>query len=377
MEVLYNLNNLIVCSSIGDEIALWGNLVLSNKQEETFDLVVVFKPSINEIDSFCNVCEEMKFNDVKYLNIETTQPYPEIKDISYKLDSLDRYDKVYTYNVRDSNKQNKYVSALVGYAFQGEVCVLSDLGVIDEIISSDERVFNKILNIINTHYFYMLETNLLDISRLTNTTLIQHINGLKLYRYYRGCVTWQVNKFDYKNPWGFKTAPYEIKRFEVELNALKYIKWKSLVEIGACEGFFTQKLISNFPDVNICAVEPDNYFFNELRTNLGSKIKLYNEDISTFFHKKRNCFDVIFISNVLYYCNKPPEELFDIDAKYYIVSHDRKYHEQILNFEFLSRGFKCIYVDSLRACIEKLEDIYVTKYGAEVRIWCPPKRSVL
>lgn len=131
---------------------------------------------------------------------------------------------------------------------------------------------------------------------------------------------------------------------------LYMIPWKTIIEVGACEGCFTKLLLNEFPSVQITAIEPDKYFFGRLSQQMAGKVMLINDDIKAIEHLAA---DVAFISNVLYYLKAVPEKLFDSRIKYFVVCHDLAYHQKILDYEFNRRGFSCVYENNLNACIEK------------------------
>lgn len=366
------MKNLIVCEHPGEELISFGNLILNRKQEQ-FDIVSVFvHPTVSEYTAakkiFFDCCNELR------IKRKTLFPLPYYKNTSITYETIlsymnsypiNDYDKVYTYSVQDGNKNKQLISSIVG-SLTDTVWTLSNSGFMDEVIVSDLDMFSKRAEMISKYYSDLLINHHFAINGFCSVDTYQKNKGNRLYRYYNGCLNWRINQFMYAHPWELESSSYEQKRYRLELEALKQIEWESIIEIGGCEGYFTQMIIETFPNKKVISIEPDRNFYHKLKKRIGDKAQTINTDLKAA--AKCNV-DVVFISNVLYYCSVPPMEVLQFDAKYFLVSHDLHYHEQVLDKIFLSKDYICIYENELAACIENMEGLSSVKYGTNIKIW--------
>lgn len=358
---------LIVCGYSVDLLYKFGVIILAYP-DTIFDVLTIYSSSeesknCNDVNSVCN---ELGINEYKNLNINDTENTQDIWGKLIKAFSeLNNYDNVYSYNIKDTNKLNQVITAALGRNFK-EINVLAGGGCVDQTITCEPSAFKKLLNMMNKYIPASIMSGYVDVLNVKNTILFNRVVGERLVRYFLSCAIWQINMFDYGSPWELKTSCYEMKRHALELKVLENIQWDSLIEIGACEGVFTQKLRNKFPKKKIVALEPDKYFFETLSSQKINEVVLFNEDCE---YIKQLSADAIFISNVLYYCKSIPDVIFNNNARYIIVSHDYAFHKNVLDNLFLSKRFRCIDEVNLEACLEDMEGTLCIKYGSNIKVW--------
>ena len=79
--------------------------------------------------------------------------------------------------------------------------------------------------------------------------------------------------------------------------------------------------------------------------------------------------DVLFASSCIYYSEELPLPLIKSRANYIVVSHDREYHEDVLDRLFYANDFRCICERILPACLEKMNELQETRYGTCVKVF--------
>lgn len=356
------MNRIIICGYAEDLLFRFGNLILANSNIEYFALLIYE----NNKDKCREICNSLGIKQFQTLEIKYSESLIDtLYLICEKLPNLLLYDHVYCFSVKDSIKRNAVIAAATG-----SKCMyfwsLAAGGIVDDIVSSNTRSYVYLLELINKYVPYSLLNREISPLDIRNVLMLQKVSGLSQYRYFLSCITWNLQAFDLGNPWELATSKYENNRHEMELAVLSRLPWKKIIEVGACEGVFTQKLCNRFPDAKVFAIEPDNFFYAKLKSLKCNNLKTIHADCSVVRDIDA---DVLFISNVLYYLSKIPEEIFKTRAKYICVCHDIAFHKQVLDNEFMSRGFIMIEDVNLAPCLETMEGIMCIKYGFNIKVW--------
>lgn len=361
------MNRIIICGYAEDLLFRFGNLLLSDLVNKYSTLLIYEK---NE-DICRKICNSLGIEQFQRLEISYSENIKEtLCLISEKLPDLSLYDDVYCYSTKDNIKRNAVIAAATG-----SKCVyfwsLAVGGIVDDIVSSDAKSYSYLIELINKYVPYSLITGEISPLNIKNVLLLQKVSGLSQYRYFLSCIAWNLQAFNLGDPWELATSKYENNRHEMELAVLSRLTWKKIVEVGACEGVFTQKLCERFPNAKVLAIEPDDYFYAKLKDLKYDNIRTIHADCRVVKDIK---VDVLFISNVLYYLSKIPHEIFETRARYICVCHDIAFHKQVLDIEFLKRGFVLAEDINLSPCLETMEGIMCIKYGFNIKVWKPSIR---
>lgn len=358
------MNRIIICGYAEDLLFKFGNLILSDFINE-YSALLIYENHENECKKICSSLGIKQFQRLEIMYSESLKET--LFSICEKLPNLSLYDDVYCYSVKDSIRRNAVIAAAVG-----SKCVhfwsLAVGGIVDDIVSSDAKSYSYLIKLINKYVPYSLVTSEISTIDIKNVLLLQKVSGLSQYRYFLSCIAWSLQTFDLGSPWELATSKYENNRHELELAVLSKLSWKKIVEIGACEGIFTQKLCKKFPNAKVLAIEPDNYFYAKLKELKYDNIRTIHADCSIVKDMEA---DVLFISNVLYYLSKIPDEIFKTKARYICVCHDIAFHKQVLDIEFINRGFVLIEDINMAPCLEPMEGIMCIKYGFNIKVWKP------
>lgn len=101
--------------------------------------------------------------------------------------------------------------------------------------------------------------------------------------------------------------------FEYDSDALNFFeKWLSfmktpkikVLEIGSGSGFFTNILLTLFPNIELTCLEPDNVFVEKLKERFGTKINVIVDEVETM-SIERNTYDVVISHIVVHNLNEP------------------------------------------------------------------------
>lgn len=367
------MSRLIVCRSPGDEAALFGGLLLS-LPEGIFDVVAVFAHPLRP--SFVDGEKVLKGGAaalgarsarlLPFAHREEDNVAPEA--LAEILPPFDRYDRVYTHPVQAPDPLARRVAAAVG-SRGGEVWTIAAGGVVDEVVSLPREAFARRIAVLNGHYPDLLGAELIAPRDLRSVDLFQKVAGASLYRYYRGYLSWHPGAFDYHRPWDLETSPYEKERYDAELEVLSRIPWRSMAEMGACEGAFTLRLLDRFPERRIVAWEPDPWFVQTLRSRVEGRAEVRQGDCE---RAGGEACDLLFASSLIYYCPHLPYRMLETSARYVVVSHAPRYHREILDPAFLARGFVCLGRETIPPRLEPMEGVLEVRYGTEIALWQRP-----
>lgn len=363
------MTELVVCRAPGDELAEFGNLLLSRPPGEV-DVVAVtahpLRPAHGEGEAVLRAAARAAGVRQARLLPFAHLPQDPIDSgvIAEALGPLDGYQRVYTHSVQDPRPLCARVAAAVGARAQ-EVWTPAGGGAVEEILRCPATAFQRRLSLLSAHYTDLLEEEWIEPWRLRDTDLYQRHAGANLHRYFRVCVDWHMGEFAGGQPWALESSAYERRRHEAELAVLQLFPWQRLVEVAACEGAFTEKLCDAFPSRQVIACEPDPFFFASLERRLAGRAELRRADAEAA--GELPC-DVLFMSSAIYYLWKMPYRMLR-NARHVVLSHAARYHRGQLDNVLLSQGFELAHRAAVPACVEPMEGILDVKYGTEIKVW--------
>jgi hypothetical protein len=359
---------LVVCRAPGDELSEFGGLLLSRPPGQVDVVAVTGHPLRPEHEHaaavFRNACRAAGVRHARLLPFAHLPNDPlDLRMIADALGPLDVYERIYTHSVQDARPLCARIPAAVALVAP-TVWTSAGGGAVDEVVHCSGPQFQKRLALLAEHYPDLLEEGWVAAHGLRDIDLFQCHRGTHLSRYFRGYVDWHVGGFDYRHPWELEHSEYERLRHEAELQALRLFPWQSLVEVGACEGTFTEKLCDAFPGRRVIAFEPDPFFFTSLRQRLSGRAQLHQGDADAAGSLPS---DVVFMSSAIYYLWKMPYGMLR-NARYVVASHAARYHGE-LDRVLMSQGFKTVHRATVAPRIEPMEGILEVKYGTEIKVW--------
>ena len=266
------MKNLLVIAAPGDEAVCFGGLLQKMDAEWTV-LSVIHNPVIDESPDelsrkFKDSAESLGATKTHTLGFSEVQtPLYSIELIAEKLTNFRRFDSVFTYNIIEDNLERQITGVAVAKAFK-DVNVRSMGGLSDVVIRLSETEFNKKLNTINKNYgARIVRRKNISAFEINDVEAYQRYDSKKLVKFYyenfklpvydfsdehhdsptliRG--GFNTNNLNYPNPWDLERSEYESERYNLELESLEKLEWYKLVEIGACEGYFTEMIVNRFP----------------------------------------------------------------------------------------------------------------------------------
>jgi len=170
---------------------------------------------------------------------------------------------------------------------------------------------------------------------------------------------------DPADAWSLTSSGYEQERHRLEIAVLGRLDWTSILEIGACTGVFTLRLLNSFPDREVTACEPYDPFVRELLARVGNRARVLNVGATGHLPDA----DVVFASSCLYYARPFPLELLQVPAKYFVFSHCRKYQESVIAPCMITLNYKLLSEDVLPAHVEPAYGLIDIKEGTIIQVW--------
>lgn len=363
------MTDLLVCRAPGDELAEFGGLLLTCAPGD-MDVVAVaghpLRPSHTEgervLQAAARAAGVRRARLLPFAHFAHDPVDPAL--IAEALGPLDGYARIYTHSVQDNRPLGARIAAAVGSRVP-EVWTAAGGGAVDQVIRSPSAQFARRMALLSEHYADLLAEDLIPARELRDTLLLQRHAGDRLYRYFRGYVEWHPGEFDYTQPWSLESSAYEERRYAAELEILHRFPWQRLVEVGACEGAFTERICAAFPGRDVIAFEPDPWFFERLRHRMEGRAETRRGDAEAAGAVE--C-DALLFSSAIYYLWKMPYRMLR-NAHHVVVSHARRFHRDRLDHLFLAQGFDAIHRAEVPACVEPMEGILEVKYGTEIRVW--------
>ncbi|MBI4774237.1 MAG: class I SAM-dependent methyltransferase [Deltaproteobacteria bacterium] len=358
--------NLIVCCFPGDEIALFGNAVLGKNDEQWKALLVCPDPLAGQsyeqaAGAWRTSCVELGVEPLKSLNL----PFLPTKQYDWgELSGLIRpflksCDKVYVPDLEDVSFFRRMVSfSAARHATSVWAEAVSGVG--DAIHILDRNQINRLFGIANQHYALRLREKRLVTQDFRSVRQYRCLSGETALRFSHQWLSTNTPDIMDDDPWDIGNSVFEQERHRLELAALQQLEWNTLVEIGGCVGAFTHRLVEAFPGKDICVYEPNAHFAATLARRLGQRVRVVHGGVGNLTES----FDVVFASSVLYYLKRFPLSLLDSANRYFVTSHIRWYHEEIVGPVFLAAGWNAVYEHELLPAIEDFCCIPILREGA-------------
>jgi hypothetical protein len=167
------------------------------------------------------------------------------------------------------------------------------------------------------------------------------------------------------DPWYLSSSEYEEDRYRLELSVLGRLPWTSLVEIGACVGAFTLRLLESFPGRQITACEPYEPFARKLEIRMGERARV----LQASANEAVPAADIVFASSCLYYARPFPITLLSNAAKYFVLSHCHRYQKGVVEPCMIALNYTLLSEDELPARVEAAYGLTDVKDGTIVQVW--------
>lgn len=382
------MKHLLVCGVPGDEVLLYGHLVATALADE-FDAVLL-DPCPLPGEGLAEA-EDRWSKSCRFLGITPSRslrsPIPVMLDASARRDVtaarvalspphdlLDAFsplvhavDRIYVPDVQDPCISRAFGAALLS-ALSPIVWMAASYGPAEQIAALDARQFEQLCECLSKHYSEHLRTSRISVSDLKGVQQYRRFEGPQLRRFVLQWLGWQFASIREEDPWDFNRSPYEGRRHSLECRVLHEIEWASLVEIGACQGAFTRRLLEEFPGRKISCVEPDPIFAETLRQTIGHAVEVDDTPVE----RMTGTFDVVLASSVLYYVDTFPLSVLNAARQYFVSSHVQRYHDTVVTPILTRSGWTQVARHIMAPCVEMFCNIPVQKDGAEVAIWRRP-----
>jgi hypothetical protein len=382
------MRNLILVERPGCEVGFSG-LILEHPEHEWTLAAIRFQPnSLGGVDALKASAAWLKVG--RYVCLECP-PLPDdllpIDFVAARLRDFGDFDCVYTHS-HMSDKCGECITAVAAATVYRDVWVASGARSPDKVIVLTPEQHQQKLSLANCVYSTALRDRELGTQHLSSVEAYCKVSGTCVVRYFAEMARlpvydpedpWahampahqRIRSFmpaplmDVSDPWYLSSSEYEEDRYQLELSALSRISWRSLVEIGACVGAFTLKLLKSFPDRRIIACEPYEPFARELEIRLCERARV----LRVSAHEAIPEADVIFASSCLYYARPFPVRLLSIPAKYFVFSHCRRYQKRVVEPCMAAMHCTLLSEDELPARVETAYGLTDVKDGTIVQVW--------
>ncbi|NER27273.1 MAG: hypothetical protein F6J89_06445 [Symploca sp. SIO1C4] len=365
---------LLICKFPGDEITLFGNVVLQKSSLQWKALLICADPTGEQSledseDQWRASCFALGIEPIASLRLPLVGNgyYSQASLQSLLNPYLQTFADIYIPDLKEEGSIYWDLIIAIG-KIKEHIFIASATGVGTEFCPISKSGMERLIVILNTYYGIRLRSQKIKVSDLHGVRQYRRIKSQLLVQYIEEYVYYnQFYQLNNDNPWDLETSCYEQSRYELEISVLAEISWQSLIEVGACIGSFTSRLSKVFPNRDIIAYEPNPTFFIKLqkRFSKNDRVKVINNDI----WKIDQSSDVLFISSVIYYLDYFPLYLLQTPAHYIVFSHIRSFHNQTISPLMYSAGWTCIFKKEILPCIEMFCDIPVQKDGTEIAVW--------
>lgn len=162
------------------------------------------------------------------------------------------YKEIYTHNPYGETHNHQHhqdVSYVVHKVFKNKKVYSTAWNLSPDkvnVLEKDEYILKK--NIMGTIYEKEYEI-LQDAYEISAVEKFVQLEFEEVDVYYWSCANFGDHHeylSKYRDFWGFTASPYEIERHDLILNMVNKIPCKMILEVGACEGVFTEKLFANY-----------------------------------------------------------------------------------------------------------------------------------
>ncbi len=313
--------------------------------------------------------------------------------VAERLKGLGTFDSVYTHSFT-AGRWGECIAAVAAAIAFGDIWVASESGFPDEVVVLTAEQYQRKLSTTNSTYATLLRDREIGVGDLSPVETYRKVPAALVLRYYAEMARMPV--YDPDDPWdnavspherirSFMTVPevsvsdpwflassrYEEERYQLELSVLARFPWRTLVEIGACVGTFTLRLLDRYPDRTITACEPYEPFARELEAGVKGRAQVLSIGANQTVPE---C-DVLFASSCLYYIRPAPMTLLNGRASYFVLSHCRRYQKRILEPCMKAMGHELVSEDELPARVEESNGVLDVKEGTVVQVWRKGLRS--
>ena len=367
--------NLIVCCFPGDEITIFGNAILAQRDAHWKALLVCPDPVTGQSyeqarDTWHASCRELGVEPSESLNLPSlpTKQY-DWAELSRRIQPfLKSYERVYVPDLEDVSLVRRMVTFSAARHLES-VWMESGCGVGDEVGAVDGPQLNGLIGIANHHYPLRLREKRLVTRDFRGIRQYRFLSGKTVHRFAHQWLSMNTPDIVDDDPWDLESSPYEQERHRLERTALQKLDWDSMVEIGGCGGAFSEQLADAFPDKDICVYEPNPHFTRVLSQRLGHRVRVVQGGVEDL----AGSFDLVFASSVLYYLKRFPLRLLDIAGRYFVTSHIRCYHEEVIRPVFSAAGWNMVFQEELLPAIEDFCSIPIIRDGASIVAWERPR----
>ena len=336
----------------------------------------------SRIEEFRRACKEWNANDIKVLNFADCYPWHlPLDSLTNALRTLNlrRYNKIYSHSPFDPHPHHRDASfALALSCYNENIIYVETLGgVATEIYRLSNQQFMKKIKIMNSIYTKEIQPVHdkydIPISKLSNIELFSMATPNDIITAL--ALTQPKILTDIADTWNFNKSSYERNRYKLTIEILGLIpssySIKSIIELGACEGLMTKKLVDIFPHSKIFAVEPNKVFYKRLvnQTKLFSNVSCTN----IMAENSRLDADLVLAIEMLYYLgNKLADVLYKINAHYLLTSYYGEFDKQVYNI-LNQVGWKNIQARSLDPRFELINkancSLISKRSGTTIRLW--------
>ena len=376
--VLRARDNLLICALPGDEITRYANLILAQEDEKWRSLLVHADPVsgqtwTKQVASWQAACEALDVEPVGWLEPPRQKALlSQISELKGRLEPLVKsYSRVYVPFVGSRSRWRSLASFVVA-AVAKTVWMEVPVGAADEWYALDVSAVKRQLEVLNRYYPDRLGAHKIKIAECRGVRQYRRIDAAEVHRFAQQELSFPgVDVID-ADPWDLGTSPYEQERHKLEIDVLGRLSWNHLVEVGACTGVFTEKLVRHFPDRQITACEPDPERVRWLRQRLSGAARVLPATANTL---DVTC-DVLMVSSVLYYLDQFPRKLLALPRRYLVASHGGSYHSKVLQPLMLSQGWTLHLRERMSGRAEMFCGFPTLKDGTEVVVWKRPSSGV-
>lgn len=313
--------------------------------------------------------------------------------VAERLKGLGAFDAVYTHSFT-AGRWGECIAAVAAAIAFGNIWVASDAGFPDEVVVLTAEQYQRKLSTANSAYATLLRDREISVGDLSPVETYRKVPAALVLRYFAEMARMPV--YDPDDPWdnaippherirSFMTVPqvsvsdpwflasskYEEERYQLELSVLDRFPWRTLVEVGACVGAFTLRLLDRYPDRTITACEPYEPFARELEASVKGRAQVLSIGANQAVPES----DVLFASSCLYYIRPAPMTLLNGRAAHWVLSHCHRYQKRILEPCMKAMGHELVSEDELPARVEESYGVLDVKDGTVVQVWRNGLRS--
>ena len=382
------MTRLLVCGHPGDELTLFGNLVLADRSVH-YDAVLVFADpvpgqTLEQAESaWREACQAIGVKPIACLRYPAPYLYPALGADNIAVVGANRRPdrllgerlqpllagrpRVYVPDIEDTYPARVAATATVA-RMQPDLWMQTAKGLGTEVHVADEHAMSLLIDTANRYYGRRMLAGRMTDSDFPAARQYLQLPGSDVQRFSQYFLGGPPAAMADGNPWDVDHSPYEHGRYQQELDVLDSLPWRTLVEIGAGAGQFTKRLVERFPDRSVTAYEPSPTFCQVLRRAVADQAEVRQRGAQTL----QGTFDVVFVSSILYYLPQFPLSLLDAVGKYLICSHFQQFHDHVITPLAEGLGWTRVHVREVLPRIETFAGILTIKRGTQIVVWQRP-----